>query len=259
MSQPSLTRLVRRLEQETGVVLFNRTTRTVELTQSGQVFLKEARALLLHADEAARRIRHATADASNRLRIGYVPLALHIGVPSFLDRCRKEFPEIELDLRERSTDQLVDQLHSAEIDIGFLYMPTYSALLEVKQIYREPMKLAISADHTMANQPSASLKAFADDVFILHPRSENAAMHDEILGCCMAAGFSPRIIEKAHDQHCMALLRAGQGVHFVARGVDCLGSLGQHHVAISDMAPVLELAIAWRKEDPSTAVKSLVS
>ena len=259
MSQPPLTRLVRRLEQDIGVALFNRTTRTVELTQAGRYLLKEAKALLIHADETARRIRHATADASNRLRIGYVPLALYTLMPLLLERCRSEFPEIELDLRERSTDMLFDQLHSAEIDIGFLYLPIYSTLLEVKRVYREPMKLAVSADHAMANRSSASLTEFANDVFILHPRAENAAMHDDILRCCTTAGFSPRILKQAPDQNCMALLLAGQGIHFVASGIECLGTTGLRYVAISDTAPALELAIAWRRADPSSVVKALIS
>ncbi|MEH2068676.1 MAG: LysR family transcriptional regulator [Nostoc sp.] len=259
MSQPPLTRLVRRLEQDIGVALFNRTTRTVELTQAGQHLLKEAKALLIHVDEIARRIRHATADASNRLRVGYVPLALYTVMPPFLERCRSEFPEIELDLRERSTDMVFDQLHSAEIDIGFLYLPIYSTLLEVKRVYREPMKLAVSADRVMANRSGASLSEFANDVFILHPRAENPAMHDEILRCCTIAGFTPRILKQAHDQNCMALLLAGQGIHFVASGIECLGSTGLRYLTLSDTAPALELAIAWRRADPSFVVKVLIS
>ncbi|PZD71064.1 HTH-type transcriptional regulator CatM [Acaryochloris thomasi RCC1774] len=259
MSQPPLTRLVKRLEQDVGVALFNRTTRTVELTEAGQYFLQEARAFLLHADETARRIRHATANASNHLKIGYVPIALHTVMSPFLNRCRSQFPQVELDLRERSTDRIIDQLHSAEIDIGFLYMPAYSTLLEFKRVYREPMALVVPADHAMADRSSASLREFANDIFVLHPRDENPAMHDEILRCCTIAGFSPRTLKQAHDQTCMALLLAGQGIHFVASGLDCLGSKGLHRIAISDTAPALELAIAWRKEDPSAVVKSLVS
>jgi DNA-binding transcriptional LysR family regulator len=259
MLQPPLTRLIGRLEQEIGVALFNRTTRTVGLTEAGQHLLKEARALLLHADETARRIRHATSEASNRLRIGYVPLALYTVMPQFLNHCRRVFPKIELDLCERSTDMLLDQLHSAEIDIGFIFMPIFSKLLDTKRVYREPMKLAISADHSMANQQSAKLIEFANDVFIMHPRTENSAMYDDILRCCTAAGFSPRILKKAHDQNCMALLLAGQGIHFIASGVECLGSTGLRHIAISDIAPALELAIAWRREDPYSVVRLLVS
>jgi DNA-binding transcriptional LysR family regulator len=259
MSQPPLTRLIGRLEQEIGVALFKRTTRNVELTEAGQSLLKEARTLLLHADEAARRIRHATSEASNRLRVGYVPLALYIVLPQFLDRCRKHFPQIELDLHERTTGTQLNELCSAEIDIGFIYMPVHSELLAVKAVYREPMKLAVPAYHPMADQPSVKLTSFANDVFIMHPRAENPAMYDDILRCCTVAGFSPRIFQKANDQSCMALLMAGQGIHFIASGMECLEPTGLKHLTISGAAPTLELAMVWRREDPSSIVRSLVS
>lgn len=259
MSQPPLTRLIGRLERELGVALFKRTTRNVELTEAGQSLLREARGLLLHADETARRIRHATSEASNRLRVGYVPLALYTVLPQFLDQCRQDFPELELDLHERTTDMQLNELYSAEIDIGFIYMPIYSELLAVKAVYREPMKLAIPAHHPMANQPAIKLTNFASDVFIMHPRAENPAMYDDILRCCTMVGFSPRIFQKADDQSCMALLMAGQGIHFIASGMECLEPTGLKHLVIDDTVPTLELAMAWRREDPSSIVKSLVS
>lgn len=259
MSQPPLTRLIGQLERELGVALFERTTRRVELTEAGQNLLREARGLILYADETARRIRHATSEASNRLRVGYVPLALYTVLPQFLDQCRKEFPGLELDLRERTTDMQLSELCSAEIDIGFIYMPVYSNLLAFKPVYREPMKLAVSNSHPMANHSAVKLTDFASDVLIMHSRSENPAMYDDILRCCTVAGFSPRILQKADDQSCMALLMAGQGVHFIASGVECLEPNGLKHLAISGTAPTLELAIAWRQEDPSSATKSLVS
>ncbi|GAB4377009.1 MAG: LysR family transcriptional regulator [Elainellaceae cyanobacterium] len=259
MSQPPLTRLIGQLERELGVALFERTTRRVELTEAGQSLLREARGLILCADETARRIRHATSEASNRLRVGYVPLALYTVLPQFLDQCRKDFPELELDLRERTTDMQLSELCSAEIDIGFIYMPVYSNLLTVKPVYREPMKLAVPNSHPMANHSAVKLTDFASDVLIMHSRAENPAMYDDILRCCTVAGFSPRILQKADDQSCMALLMAGQGVHFIASGVECLEPNGLKHLAINGTAPTLEIAIAWRQEDPSSATKSLMS
>lgn len=258
ISQPPLTRRIRQLERELGVSLFERTTRRVALTEAGQSLSREARGLVLYADETARRIRHATSKASNRLRVGYVPLALYKVLPQFINQCKKDFPEIELDLRERTTDMQLNELCSAEIDIGFIYMPMYSELLATKSVYRELMKLAVPTSHPMANHSAAKLTDFASDIFIFHPRAENPAMYDDILRCCTMAGFSPRIVQKADDQSCMALLMAGQGIHFIASGMECLEPNGLKQLTISGPAPTLELAIAWRQEDPSSIVKSLV-
>ncbi|MEO1149295.1 MAG: hypothetical protein AAFY26_27695, partial [Cyanobacteria bacterium J06638_22] len=61
-----------------------------------------------------------------------------------------------------------------------------------------------------------------------------------------------------NDQSCMALLTAGQGIHFIASGMECLEPSGVSHIELCDMTPTLEIAIAWRREDPSTVVQSLV-
>ncbi|MEO0801051.1 MAG: LysR family transcriptional regulator [Cyanobacteria bacterium J06642_2] len=258
LSQPPLTRLIGRLEQELGVSLFTRTTRSVKLTDSGRVLLAEAKELLSHADEVARRVRHGTADASKRLRISYVPLALYTVLPQLLDRCREEFAAIELDVVQRTTNASLDELHRAEVDIGFVYMPVYSPVLETKVVYREAMRLAVPTVHPLADKTAVSLKAFADEIFILHPRAENPAMYDDILGCFQAAGFSPRIQEKGHDQNCMALLAAGHGVHFIASGMECLEPSGVSHLDISDHSPTLDIAIAWRHDDPSAVIEALI-
>lgn len=83
-------------------------------------------------------------------------------------------------------------------------------------------------------------------------------MYDDILRCCSDAGFSPKIRQKGHEQNCMALLVAGQGVHFIASGMECLEPSGVSHIELSGKIPSLDIAIAWRSEDPSTIVKTLV-
>ncbi|MBE9062983.1 LysR family transcriptional regulator [cf. Phormidesmis sp. LEGE 11477] len=259
ISQPPLSRLVARLEKTLGVALFKRTTRTVELTVAGSVLVEEGKKLILQADETARRVRHATAQGSKQFRIGYVPLALYTFLPNLLSRCREQFSEVDIDLRERTTTELVSDLHSAQIDVAFLHLPVRSDLLEVKGIYRESMEIAVPTDHPLATQQSANLVDFANDTFILHSRDENPAMYDDILRCCSEAGFSPRLRRKANHQNCMALLSAGQGVHFVATGVECLQPNSISRLTLRDTVPALEVAIAWRKEDPSAFVQSMVS
>ncbi|MEO0489611.1 MAG: LysR family transcriptional regulator [Cyanobacteria bacterium J06659_2] len=259
MSQPPLTRLIRRLEHELGVTLFQRTTRSVELTDAGQVLRKEAQGLLAHADETARQVRHGTSPASKRLGIGYIPSVLYTVLPKILNLCRTHFADLELDLHERRTTAvLVNELNRAEIDIGFIFQPMYSPFVETKCVYREPMKLAVPKDHPRAHETSVKLTDFADELFIMHPRAENPAMYDDILRCCTDAGFAPRIRQKGHDQSCMALLIAGQGIHFIASGMECLEPDGVSHLAINNRAPTLEIAIAWRRDDPSAIVKTLV-
>src|SRR5580704_12449127 len=73
VSQPPLSRQIRDLEEELGVQLFQRTAKSIELTEAGKIFLNEARAVLLRADEAVRAVRAVAGAARGQVRVGYAP------------------------------------------------------------------------------------------------------------------------------------------------------------------------------------------
>src|SRR5690348_6289458 len=73
VSQPPLSRQIRDLEEELGVILFARSAKSLRLTDEGKLFLNEARAVLLRASEAIRAVRALTGGASGELLLGYAP------------------------------------------------------------------------------------------------------------------------------------------------------------------------------------------
>lgn len=249
MSQPPLTRLIAQLEHRLGVRLFERTTRRVALTPAGLALLRLARPLLDQAQAVAREVRHHVADRSRALRVVCTSLAFATVLPELLRRFRRAHPKTAVEVTELPTEAQIAALVAAEADVGFVLLPAAHPALEVRPLLRERMRLAVAATHPLAGQGPLPLAMFAHDTFLLHAREENPAMHDEIVRACAQAGVRPKFQQKTRDQNCMGLVSAGIGVHFVAGHAACIGGRSIAYVEIEEPAPVLELAIAWRRDD----------
>lgn len=256
ISQPVVTRIISQLEHEVGAKLFERTTRRVALTPAGAVLLKEVRPLIAHVEAVQQTVRHSVAERSGRLTVGYTTMAMQSVTPEMLRRFRSEHPDVEVDVREMTTQAQVEALLSAEIDVGFVLTPVIDDALTIVPVHQERLKLAVPDYHPHASladgRKSAPLSAFAADYFIIPPRSQFPAVYDEIIRACEVAGFRPRLKECGENQTCVGLARAGLGVVFISGRTGDIPSDGLVFIEIEDPAPVMEIAIAWRTRDPST-------
>jgi len=255
ISQPVVTRAIAQLEHSLGNKLFERTTRRVALTPAGAVLLKEARPLMAHVESIQRMVRHAVAESSSRFTVGATAIALQTVTPPILRRFQQAYPEVELEVRELPTHVQVDALLSAEIDVAFLLAPVSHPSLCIRSIHRERMKLAVPDHHPHAPAGKQGkvvpLSAFASDNFIIPPRQQNSTVHDEIVKTCEGAGFQPRLKECDENQTCLALVKAGLGVIFIPGQKTDFATDGLVILDIEDPTPVLEVALAWRIDDPS--------
>ena len=255
ISQPVVTRAIAKLEHSVGNKLFERTTRRVALTPAGAVLLKEARALMAHVESVQRLVRHAVAQNSSRFAVGATSIAMQTVTPPILRRFQQAHPEIELEVRELPHHAQVEALLSAEIDVAFLLAPVNHPAISIGPVHRERMKLAVPDHHhhaPMSKQGTAvPLSAFADDSFIIPPRQQNPTVYDVIVKSCEGAGFRPRLKECGENQTCIGLAKAGLGVIFIPGQTTDLGTDGLVILDIEDPTPVLEVALAWRNDDPS--------
>lgn len=260
MSQPVVTKTIAQLEHKLGVKLFERTTRRVSLTAAGVVLRREAEGLLSHLDEVQRAVRHAIAEESRRFAIGVTPLAMQTVFPAVIRRFRATHPDIEVVIHELPTDAQVKELLSAEIDAAFLLMPAEDPALDVREIHCEQMRLAIPTSHpllrSLGNVPMP-LSGFAGETFVIPARAQNPGVHDEIIRACAVSGFRPRLKDCTEGQSCLAYVEAGMGVSFVTNRVDYAAAQDMKIVDLEDPAPVLSVALAWRRDDPSPLLETV--
>lgn len=215
MAQPPLSTAIRRLEAELGAALLVRSSRHVALTAAGAVLLEEARRVLATLDAGIARTRLAASGRVGTLDLTF--LSNCAVLPPALRAFRAECPDVDIRLHEASTADQVARLLDGTADVGIMRPPGSPAPdLAFELVVRQPLRLALPADHPRAGMPVVSLEEFAAADFVATPRDKGAGFHDTVMEQCRRAGFTPRIVQRARQMDTVkALVASGLGVAVV--------------------------------------------
>lgn len=260
ISQPPLSMQIRALEEELGVTLFNRTQRHVSLTQAGQVLLQEARQVLARMEQAVLVTRRAGRGEIGQLAVGFISVADYNVLPVVLREFRRRYPLVNLTLREATTDAQVADLIAGRLDVGFLLPPVAEPALESVPVLREPLIAALPEKHPLARGTGRlALERLRDAPFILFPRPYAPGLYDDIVSCCKAAGFSPRVEQEAIQmQTIVSLVSAELGVALIPASLTHLRRTGVVYKPLKQATPLTEIHLAWRRGDDLPALRVFV-
>lgn len=260
IAQPPLSQQIRQLEEELGVVLFHRTKRSVQLTDAGQVFLEEAKQVLIQAAQAVQAAQRASRGEIGQLVVSFVSSAAYNVLPKILQAFRARFPEVNLALHELTTDKQLQGLRDGWIDVGFLRPPIEDDTLSLATIFKESLIVALPEIHPLSRQPQVPLKALINEFFILFPRPLGPKLYDQIVGLCQQAGFSPNVVQEAIQmQTIVSLVAAEIGIALVPASVQNLQRRGVIYKAIQEATPKAEIAVIWRSNDLSLVLHQFLS
>lgn len=255
MAQPPLTATIKRIEDEVGTVLIERTNRIERLTEAGRVFLDEARKTVNQAERAMLAAQRAGAGLTGTLRVTFVASAAREILPSILLRFRERYPAVTLELREAMTTQQLASLANNESDLGFVIPPLQDAeKLNIEVIARNRLVAALPEGHPLTKAEQITLADMSQDSWILFSARQGPGLHRIIHAACAKAGFSPRIGQEAPQMDTIAsLVAGGMGVALVSRA---LATGGRKGVIFRELAgpgtPVeFELAIAYAHSSPA--------
>lgn len=258
MSQPPLSQQIRQLEVEIGVRLFNRTSRRVELTAAGLVFLAEARRIVEQTNEAVRRTNRADRGEVGHLAVGFIGSANYSVLPRVIREFRKQYQDIELSLTEMNTNSQLEALHEARIHVGFMRPPggVEIAGISVEPVFREPLVAVMPGNHPLAEETPLPLRLLAQEPFIMIPRQKGPGFFDYIIALCQLNGFSPAIVLEASQFHTViGLVAAGIGVSIVP------ASMQRSRIKGAEFRPIAEetetvLDMAWCTDNPSPVLRN---
>lgn len=217
MAQPPLSQAIRKLEDELGLRLFERSNRNVALTAAGASFLETARCALLQLEDGVEQARRVAAGVAGRLTVTFIDTAHFDMMPLVVRTFRHQFPNVELRLQEATTTAQVDAIRTGIADIGFMRWPGIVIPdLTFERVAQEPVVVALPEDHPLAKAATVTLADLAPDDFVATPRAEGPGLHDQLIGLCRLAGFSPRIAQEARQmQTAVGLVAVGLGVALV--------------------------------------------
>lgn len=261
MSQPPLSQVVKALEQRLGVQLLRRSTREVTLTAAGQVFLDRCRELLSSAEAAEDAARAAAGGAVGRLRLAAVTSAFVHPLPGALERFARDYPLVELRVRETDTHVAVEDLRRGDLDIAFVRQLGVPRGLHRLTLHTERFALALPAFWEGSGRPVRRLLDAADLPWVWVPREVAPDYHDQVVACCRAAGFAPdarHTTSSIFSQ--LAMVGCGLGVALVPAAVAQQTGLPSASVRLLplDDSPTIDLAAVWR-QDGSPLVEALLA
>jgi DNA-binding transcriptional LysR family regulator len=244
VAQPAVSEQVRKLENELGVRLFDRTQRNVALTDAGAALLTEAYRVLRQAEAA----RLAARSASNRpgLRIGYVPTALLASVPRTLRRLIAAMPNLQTTMEPGSGLEVVDAVRAGELDVAVVSLPVPTAGVRVTPLGEQRAVAVFPVGHENAVKPQVRLEQIAPERIVVLPRDTDRPFYDSVLAACCAAGISPTLLEMPDGQVDRLLLAvaAGAGMAVLPECVsERYADAGVRFVPLDGESPVLATAI----------------
>src|SRR5262245_8273814 len=227
MQQPPLSRQIKALEKEMDVQLFRRTAHGVELTDTGQTFLVDARAMLAHLNHAFDTAKRTSRGEQGRISVGYTSGAgLHPLVQRVIREFREAFPLVSMTLAEDFPYELSERLRNDQIDVAFIRTPLANPEgILVDPLQEEGVVAALPSHHTLARiggDAALPLKALAGETFVIYGRPQGTLtlQGNAIMAGCEAAGFSPRVgYVASHHLSTLNLVAAGLGISLVSASV----------------------------------------
>jgi len=246
VSQPALSKQIRRLEEKVGGALFTRTRRKVEITEAGRVLLAGADKVLREDEAALSLAREAALGRAGTLRIGFGIASVSEILPRTILRFRKTYSQVELKMRDMSTPAQIAALVEGNIDIGIVRLPIAHTELDSLPLFHEQLVVATSG--SLSYNSRQGLAALRNQPFVFFPRATSATLHDHVLGLCRRAGFSPTIVQEASELFTILnLVRAGLGVSLVPSAARRMGVPGVRFHDLGVPEAKWRIGIAWNR------------
>ena len=213
VAQPAVSEQVRKLELDLGVQLFERTHRSVSLTDAGVALLDEARRVLRQTEVARQAARGATERAAMRLRVGYLPDALPVAVPRALRQLAASLPALQVDLESAPAWRLVDDVRRGRLDAAITSLPAPTNGLRSLPLGEQRAVVALPAMHPHAIEPEIAIARLAPERIVLLPYDANPAFRNAVVALFHAEGLAPRLIDVGEPrvEHALLAVVAGTG------------------------------------------------
>jgi DNA-binding transcriptional LysR family regulator len=243
LSQPALSKQIRRLEEKVGGPLFARTRRKVELTEAGRVLLPYAEKVLREAEKAMSVSQQATQGLAGTLRVGFGIASVFEIVPRTVVEFRQAFPLIGLQMQDMTTPAQIESLLDGRIDIGLLRLPVAHTELDSFLLHREHF-VAVTPKSVPYNK-TQGLACLRDEPFILF---DSVTFLDRAFTLCRRAGFTPRVVQETNEIFTILnLVRAGLGVSLLPSAAMKIRVNGIRFHQVRSAEAEYRIGVAWSR------------
>lgn len=255
MAQPPLSVAIRKLEEELGVTLFERSSLGVQLTVAGHAACEVARKCLRNAEELASAARSAAHGESGRLRIGFVGSVTFGLMPRFVRAFSERYPNVKLELSEATNAEAVRAVDGGTLDIAFVRVPTMRPpAVKFQHIESDVFCIALPAGHPLASRKSLRLMDLAGEPFVGYAPSRAGGLHAAVTQLLQRANVSPTVAQEGVQvQTLIGLVESGLGLALVPAVSAAHAPTGVAFRPIRDLPrdAVIGIALAYHMTEES--------
>jgi DNA-binding transcriptional LysR family regulator len=259
LSQPALSKAVKRLEEELKVELFDRSARKLELTDAGKIVYNQGMKVFSTLNDLTTLLDDLMNLPTGEIKIGIPPLIGTLFFPFIAKEFHKHYPNISLELVEHGAKEITASVEEGKVDLGIIVLPADEKKFMIYPFIQEEFVLYTNTNHHLAHRESVSLNELHEEKFILF--SKSFALHDRIIQECRNAGFDPTISYKSSQWDLIIELVAAElGITILPKSIfNKLNHTNVKTIPLVDPAPMWEVGIITKKEGYiSFAVRKLL-
>lgn len=259
ISQSSVSARIKTLEEDLGILLFERSTRGARLTEAGRLFVERVAVGVDHIDHAVKTAGMAASGECGRLRIGIHALIPRSFLAELIGRYREDHPGIDVEITEGAIRDTVMQLRADRLDMVFAAGAPELPDFHSRRIWTEPLMAVLPERHRLAGQEAVSWDDLAGETFLVRHGGTGPQVNDHILLRLTGRWPVPSIL-RFDVEHGTLLSMVGQGfgITIVAAATSLLPTTGIVFLPFADEPEPVPFSAVWSPYNRSQAVRDLL-
>ena len=262
VSQPALSRQIALLEDEVGVLLFDRVRKRIHLTEAGRFFLGKARQILCDAEMSAQQVRERFGGERRTLRLGFIGPFLDDLVAPAVREFQQRHPKSMVSLFDLPPSAQIERLRRHELDVAILgnIDDSERAMFAVRLLSKHRMAVVVPEDHRLAGRKSVKLAELRNDGWVSLSNAFFPGRREFLIDCCAKAGFEPRIVAELDSLPLMlAAVATGSGVGIIPAHARKLPHAGCIFLTLSSPVITTQLLLVKPRTEAGAELASLIA
>ncbi|RKP58257.1 LysR family transcriptional regulator [Cohnella endophytica] len=249
VSQPNLSKAIKLLENELGVTLFNRTTRTARLTEAGELLRLHAQGVANSLSGLQSAISDLTELRRGSIKIGIPPLIGARLFPGLIAKFIERHPAISLSFMEHGSKVLEQSVQEGTLEMAVVMLPVDESKFHIEPIINRVITLGVHPSHPLARREEVRIRDLRNEKFILF--GNTFKVNISVREACIREGFEPNIIfESSHWDFIFEMVAANLGITLMPEVIFDRIEPDRIRVIRSLNPPIpWNVAIIWRKDD----------
>lgn len=248
VSQPTISKMVRSIEEELGVILFDRSGKNVKLTDAGEIILAQAQNIIKSFQNLSSELDDLMQLKKGYIHIGLPPMIGSQFFPKVIHEFHREYPNILIQLVEDGAIKIEKAVYDGALDLGVVVLPVDEEQFHSFSIVNERLMLMTHSSHPLSRKKSVKLAELEQESFIMFQR--DFTLHSRIIAECIRVGFHPNITcESSQWDFISEMVIADLGVALLPETI-CRQVNNDQVSIIPLIEPIIpwNLGIIWRKD-----------